>query len=143
MIHWTKVVGCLKDKEETEAMAALNRLDVGRLNEVLAIFRRFVKSVEGNSVAYFDIFPMLQKLMANLGSLRANKHAETLMKAVSERFSRTTDLNIIFTCFLVAPDGKRYYSDVPRSSSFAASMEAIRNHVVPALALVFPTMLPR
>jgi hypothetical protein len=70
MIHRTKVVGFLKDKEETQAMAALNRLDVGGLNEVLAIFTRFVKSAEGNSVSYFDIFPMLQKLMAKLGSLR-------------------------------------------------------------------------
>jgi hypothetical protein len=77
MIHWTKVVGCLKDKEETEAMVALNHLDVGRLNEVLAIFRRFLKSVEGNSVSYFDIFPMLQKLMANLGSLRAMMGKDT------------------------------------------------------------------
>jgi hypothetical protein len=103
MIRWTKVVGCLKDKEETEAMAPLNRLDVGRLNEVLAIFTRFVKSVEGNSVSYFDTFPMLQKPMANLGSPGGNKHTETLVKAVSERLSRTTDLNIIFTCFLVTP----------------------------------------
>jgi hypothetical protein len=137
MIHWTQVVGFLKDKEETEAMAALNRLDVGRLNEVLAIFTRFVKSVEGNSVSYFDIFPMLQKLLANLGSLRANKHAETLMKAASECFSRTTDLNTIFTCFLLTPDRKKYYSDVPRPGAFAASMEAIWNREVAALAAAF------
>jgi hypothetical protein len=59
MIQWTKVVGCLNDKEEMEAMAAVNHLDIGRLNEVLAIFRRFVKSVEGNSVSYVDIFSLL------------------------------------------------------------------------------------
>jgi hypothetical protein len=137
MLHWTKVGGFLKDKEETEAMAALNHLDVGRLNEVLAIFTGFVKSVEGNSVSYFNIFPMLQKLMANLGSLRANKHTETLMKAVSERFSRTTDLNMIFTCFLVTPDGKRYYSDVPQPGAFVASMEAMWNRGVAAFAAAF------
>jgi hypothetical protein len=52
MIDRTKVVGVLKDKEETETMATLNRLDVDRLNEVLAIFTRFVKSAGGNSVSY-------------------------------------------------------------------------------------------
>jgi hypothetical protein len=77
----------LKDKEETEAMAALNRLDVSRLKEVLAIFTCFVKSAEGEAVSYFGIFSMSQKPMANLGSLRANKHAETLVKAASDRFS--------------------------------------------------------
>jgi hypothetical protein len=118
-------------------MAALNRLDIGRLNEVLAIFMRFVKSVEGKSVSYFDIFSMLQKLIANLGSLCANKHAETLVKAVSERFSRTTDLNIIFTCFPVTPDGKRYYNEVPRPGAFATSMEVMWNRGVAALTDAF------
>jgi hypothetical protein len=73
----------LNDKEETEAMAALNHLDVGRLNKILAIFTSFAKSAEGNSVSYFDTFPMLQSLIANLGSVRPNKYAETLMKAMS------------------------------------------------------------
>jgi hypothetical protein len=45
-------------------------------------------------------------------------------------------LNIIFTCFLATPDGKRYYSDVPRPDAFAASMEAMRNRGVAALATV-------
>jgi hypothetical protein len=40
---------------------------------------------------------MLEKLMANLGALPANKHAEALMNAVSRHFSETTDVNIIFT----------------------------------------------
>jgi hypothetical protein len=35
--------------------------------------------VEGNSISYFDVFLMLQKLMVNLWSLFANKYAETLM----------------------------------------------------------------
>jgi hypothetical protein len=137
MIHRTKVVGILKGKEETEAMAALNRLNVDMLNEVLTIFPRFVKSGEGNSVTYFEIFPMLQKLMADLGSLCANEHAETFTKAVSEGLSHPTDLNIIFTCFLVTPDGKRYSSDVPRPGVFVASMEAIWNRGVAALAAAF------
>jgi hypothetical protein len=94
MADGAKVVGFLKDKEGTEVMAALGRLNVGRLNEVLAIFTRFVKSVEGNSVSYFDIFRMVQKLMANLGPVLANRHAETLMNVGSQRFSRTTDLNM-------------------------------------------------
>jgi hypothetical protein len=80
---------------------------------------------------------LLQKPIANIGSLRANKHAETLIKAVSKRFSRTTDLIIIFTCFLVTPDGRRYDSDVPRPGAFAASMEAIWNRGIAALATVF------
>jgi hypothetical protein len=37
---------------------------------------------------------MLQKLMVNLRSLGANKHAETLVQTGSERFSPTTNLNI-------------------------------------------------
>jgi hypothetical protein len=137
MVDRAKLVGFLKDKEETEAMAALNRLDVGTLNEAMGIFTRFVNSVEGNSVSYFDIFPMLQKLMANLGSLHADKHAETLMKAVSKRFSRETDLNIIFTYFLVASDGKRYCNDVPPPGAFAASMEAMWNRGAASLATAF------
>jgi hypothetical protein len=70
-------------------LAALNCLDIAWLNEVMIIFRPFIKCVEGNFISYFDIFPMLQKLMVDLGSLRADKHIETLMQTVSERFSRT------------------------------------------------------
>jgi hypothetical protein len=55
---------------------------------------------------------MLEKLMANLGALRANKHAEALMNAVSRRFSETPDVNITSACFLVTPIGKTYYSAV-------------------------------
>jgi hypothetical protein len=116
MAHWMQVVSFSKDKEETNTLAALMQFDFAKLNEVMAVFRRFIKSAEGNSVSYSNIFPMLEKLMANLGALRANKHAEALMNAVSRRFSETTDLNIIFTCFLVAPIGKTYYSAVPRPS---------------------------
>jgi nitrate reductase gamma subunit len=68
---------------------------------------------------------MLEKLMVNLGPVRANKHAEALMNDVSRRFAETTDVNIIFTCFLVTPIGKRYYSAVTRPSQFAASMETM------------------
>jgi hypothetical protein len=101
------------------------RLDFARLNEVMAVFRPFIKSAEGNSVSYSNTFPMLEKLMANFGALHANKHTEALMNAVSRRFSETMDVNIIFTCFLVTPIGKRYYSLVTRSSEFAASMETM------------------
>jgi hypothetical protein len=118
-------------------MAALNRFDVGRLNEVLAIFAHFVKSAEGNSVSYYDIFPMLQQLIANRGSLPAKNHTETLVKAVSERFSRTRDLNIMFTCFLVTPYGERYYSHFPRPDAFAASMKAMCNHGIATLPTTF------
>jgi hypothetical protein len=45
------------------------------------------------------------------------------MNAVSRRFSETTDVNIIFTCFLVTPSRKTYYSAVTRPNEFAASME--------------------
>jgi hypothetical protein len=117
-----QVVNFLKDKEETDALAALIRLDFARLNEVMTVFRRFIKSVEGNSVSYSNIFPVLEKLMANLGALRANKHAEALMNAISRRFSEATDVNIISTCFLVTLIGKRYYSAVTRPGTFAASM---------------------
>jgi hypothetical protein len=68
---------------------------------------------------------MLEKLMVSLGAVRANKHAEALMNAVSRHFAETTDVNIIFTCFLVTPIGKRYYSAVTRPSEFAASMETM------------------
>jgi hypothetical protein len=120
-----QVIGFLKDKEGTDALAALMRLDFARLNEVMAVFRRFIKSADGNSVSYSNIFPMLEKLMANLGALGANKHAEALMNAVSRRFSETRDVNIIFTCFLVTPIGKTYYSAVTRPSEFAISMETM------------------
>jgi hypothetical protein len=107
-----QVVSFLKDKGETDALAALMRLDFARLNEVMAVFGWFIKSAEGNFVSDSNIFPMLEKLMANLGALRANKHAEALINAVSRRLSETTDVNIIFTCFLMTPIGKRYYSAV-------------------------------
>jgi hypothetical protein len=64
-IHWRQIVGFLKDKEETEAMVALNRLDVGRLNEILVIFKHFLRYPEENSVPYLHIFAMSQKLIAN------------------------------------------------------------------------------
>jgi hypothetical protein len=38
MIHWTLMIGFLKDNRETEALAAMNRLDIARLNEVMVIF---------------------------------------------------------------------------------------------------------
>jgi hypothetical protein len=120
-----QVVSFLKDKKETDTLAALMRLDFARLNEVMAVFRRFIKFVEGNSVSYSNVFPMLEKLMANFGAVRADKHAKALMNAVSRRFSEITDVNIIFTCFLVTPIGKRYYNAVTRPSEFAASMETM------------------
>jgi hypothetical protein len=125
MAHWMQVVSFLKDKGETGALAALMRLDFARLNVVMAVFRRFIKSAKGNSVSYSNIFPMLEELMANFGALQANKHAEALMNAVSRRFSEATDVNIIFTCFLVTPIGKTYCSAVTRRSEFAASMETM------------------
>jgi hypothetical protein len=75
MAHWMQVVSSLKDKEETDALAVLMRLDSARLNEVMAVFRRFIKSAHGNSVSYSNTFPMLEKLMSNLGALRAKKQA--------------------------------------------------------------------
>jgi hypothetical protein len=98
VIHWTQVINLLKENREAGELASLNRLDIARLNEVKVIFTRFIKYVEGNSISYLDIFPMLQKPMVNLGSLHANRHTETLMQAVSERLSRTTDLNAMFAC---------------------------------------------
>jgi hypothetical protein len=112
--HWMQVVSFLKDKGETDALAALMRLDFARLNEVMTVFRRFIKSAKGNSVSYSNIFPMSEKLTANFGAMHANKHAETLMNSVSRRFSETMDVNIIFTCFLVTPIGKIYYRVVTR-----------------------------
>jgi hypothetical protein len=64
---WAHVVGFLNDKEETEALATLKRLDVGKLNEVRTAFTRFTKSAERNSASYFNMVRMLQKLIDNLG----------------------------------------------------------------------------
>jgi hypothetical protein len=61
-----QVAGLLKDKEETEALAALKRLAFGRLNKVIAIFTWCIKSTEGNFDLCFNRFPMLQKQMANI-----------------------------------------------------------------------------
>jgi hypothetical protein len=80
---------------------------------------------------------MLEKLMANLRALHANKHAEALMNAVSRRFSETTDVNRIFTCFLVTPIGKRYYSTIPKPSEFAVSMETMWKKGVVTLSKAF------
>jgi hypothetical protein len=56
-----QVVSFLNDEKETDAQAALMRLDFARLNEVTTVFRRFIKSAEGNPVSYSNIFPMLEK----------------------------------------------------------------------------------
>jgi hypothetical protein len=90
-----QVVSFLKDREQTDALAALKGLDVGRLNEVIIVFAQFIKSAEGSSGSYFNMFPILQKRMDNLESPRASKHAETLVKAASKRSSEMRDLNII------------------------------------------------
>jgi hypothetical protein len=102
-----QAVSFLNDEEETDALAALVRLDFARPNEVIAVFRWFIKSAEGNPVSYSNIFLMLKKLIANFGALHANKQTEALMNAVSRRFSETMDVNMIFLCFLVTPIGKR------------------------------------
>jgi hypothetical protein len=106
MAHWMQAVSFSKDKEETDALAALMRLDFARLDEAMTVFRLFIKSAEGNSVSSSCIFPTSEKLMANLGALRANKHTRALMNAVSRRFSETMDVNIVFTYFLVTELGK-------------------------------------
>jgi hypothetical protein len=137
MAHWMQVVSFLKDKEETNALSALMRLDFARLNEVIAVFTWFIKSAEGNSVSYWNIFPTLEKLMANLGALGADKHAEALMNAVSTRFSETTDVNKIFTCFLGASIGQRSYSTVTPPSEFTASMVTMRKKGAVTLAKAF------
>jgi hypothetical protein len=80
---------------------------------------------------------MLDKLMANLGAVHANKHAKALMNAVSRRFSETTDMNIIFTCFLVTPIGKTYDSAVTRPSEFAAGMKTMWEKGVVTLSKAF------
>jgi hypothetical protein len=40
----------LNENREPEGVAALNRLDIARLNEVKAIFAQFIKYAEGNIV---------------------------------------------------------------------------------------------
>jgi hypothetical protein len=138
-----QVVSFLKDKEETDALAALMRLDFARLNEIMAVFRRFIKSAEANSVSYSNIFPMSEKLMDSLGALRANKLVEALMNAVSSHSSGTMDVNITFTCFLVTLIGKRYYSAVTRSSEFAASTETMWRKGLVTLSKAFHYDLAR
>jgi hypothetical protein len=132
-----RIVSFLKDKGETDDLAALMRLDFARLNEIMAVFRRFIKSAEGNSVFYSNIFPMLEKLMAHLGALHANKHAKALINSVSRRFSETTDVDIIFTCFLVTPIRQTHYGAVRRQSEFTASMETMWKKGVVTLAKAF------
>jgi hypothetical protein len=132
-----QVVSLLNDEEETDGLATLMQLDFARLNEIIEVFRRFIKSAEGNSVSYSNTFPILEKLMAILGVLRVNKHTEAVMNAVSGRFSETTDVNIIFTCFLVTPIGKTYYSAVTQPNEFAASMETMWKKGVVTLSKAF------
>jgi hypothetical protein len=56
MIHWTQVIDFVKENRETKALAALNRLDIARLNKIMVIFTRFIMCVEGNYISYFVIF---------------------------------------------------------------------------------------
>jgi hypothetical protein len=125
----------LTENRETAALAALIRLDITRLNEGIAIFTRFIKCVDGS----FHIRHMsnVTKVNRKFGSLYANKHAETLMQVVSERFSRATDLSMMFACRLVMPVEQRYYSAVPWPGAFAASMEVMWRQCIDALAKLF------
>jgi hypothetical protein len=125
MIHWPQMINFLMEGGETEALAALNRLDIARLNDVIVIFTRFIKCVEGNFISYLERFPKWQKPLVDLRSMGSNKYAETLMQAVSARFSQTTDLNVIFVCCLVASAGKKYWGAIERPSLFSASIEAM------------------
>jgi hypothetical protein len=59
------------------------------------------------------------------------------MQTVSEGFSRTTDLSVIFVCCLVTPTGKKYSGAIARPSRFPASMEAMWQHGIDTLAKVF------
>jgi hypothetical protein len=90
----------------------LRRVSDGSVPRVAGHSRKPIKSAEGNSLSYSNVFPILEKLMDNLGALCANKHAEALMSAVLRHFSEATDVSILFACFLVTPIGKRDYSAV-------------------------------
>jgi hypothetical protein len=132
-----KVFRLLNEKEETDALAALMRLDFAGLSEVMVVFTWLAKSAERNAVSDSNLFPVLEKVIANLGARRANKHAEALINAVSRRFSEITDVNIIFTCFLVTPIGKRYHSAVKQPSESAASLETMWKKGVVTLTKMF------
>jgi hypothetical protein len=55
------MIGLLMENGEMGAFAALDRFDIARLNELMALFTRFIECVEGNLISYSDRFPMLQK----------------------------------------------------------------------------------
>jgi hypothetical protein len=61
----------LMENGEMEARADVNGFDIARLNQITGIVTQFIKYVEGNFILSFDIFPVLQKLFVNLGSLHA------------------------------------------------------------------------
>jgi hypothetical protein len=102
------------------------------MNEVMVIFMRFIKCVEGTFISNFDIFPMLQKRTVHLRYC-----APRNMQTVSEHFSRTADLNGIFICCLVTPAVEEYSGAIERVSPFAASMETIWQQGIDTLAKVF------
>jgi hypothetical protein len=52
------MINFFTENEETEALVAVNRLDIARLNEVMAIFTRLIKYMEGTFISYFDFFAM-------------------------------------------------------------------------------------
>jgi hypothetical protein len=80
-------IGFLKHKEEPRALAALTRLEVGRRNEVVAVFTQFAKSTKGTFVSYFDMFPTRSNLMVSLRCLGKTKNTKTFTSAMSWRFS--------------------------------------------------------
>jgi hypothetical protein len=133
----------LTENEEAEALAALNRLDIARLNEVMTIFTRLIKCLKRNCISCFGRLPMLHTLRVEFESVRATKHAETLMQAVSEHCSATADLNIIFTCWLMSPIGKRYHGVVQRPSMFVTSIEVMWKQGINALARAFSRDVPQ
>jgi hypothetical protein len=81
-----QAIAILKENGDMAAVPALNRRDVGKLNEFVAVFTRIIKCMKVNFVSYFGIFSMLQKLMMHSQSLCANKCAETLIQVYQNVF---------------------------------------------------------
>jgi ribosomal protein S6E (S10) len=54
------VITFLTENGKTEALAALNRLDIARLDEVMAVVTRFMKCVEGGCISYSDIQTVIE-----------------------------------------------------------------------------------
>jgi hypothetical protein len=122
---------------ETEGLAALNCLNVDRLDKVMAVFRRFIKYAGGNSASDLE-YCRSQWLVWDF-CVRTNIHK--LSCRSYQRFLTNNRFDHHPHMLAGHASWEKYYGSAPRPSAFEANMDAMWRQGAARLAKGFPTML--